>query len=216
MPPDDGDAVEPLINRINFQVQERVCVRADQPPACIGGFLAIAREQQSGARLADARLYACIRRILPAALQGDFYARGIVLRKAPRGEKTLLPESSGLYVKRKNQISAHPLKWLELVRISDETKRHKCANYHAAASFDEAPSICEHYSVSSTAARTSSGPRTLWGVITADRTHTSRKRHAECISVFRWSLRRHAHVETIGALLELQFCIAAQQADGLY
>jgi hypothetical protein len=49
----------------------------------------------------------------------------------------------------------------------------------------------------------------LGRVRTADFTHASRKDHAECISVFGWSLRRHPDMEAIGALVELQFRIAA-------
>jgi hypothetical protein len=49
----------------------------------------------------------------------------------------------------------------------------------------------------------------LGRVITADLTHASRKDHAECITVFGWSLRRHPDMEAIGALVELQFRIAA-------
>jgi hypothetical protein len=163
MPPDDGNAVEPLINRIHLQVQERVCVRADQPLACVRRLLASASEQQSGDGLAHARFHTLIRRILPTALQGDFHAGGIVLRsQATGGEKTLLPQFRGLYGKRKNQIPGHPLKWLEVFRIIDETKRHKCANCHGAASFDEASSICEHYAVPSTASQTSPARTRSW------------------------------------------------------
>ena len=46
-------------------------------------------------------------------------------------------------------------------------------------------------------------------VITTDLTHASSKGHAECISVFGWSLLRHPDMEAIGALVELQFRIAA-------
>src|SRR5579871_4060555 len=103
MPSDDRNAVEPLINRIHLQVQERVCVRADQPLACNGRFLARSREQQSGAGLAYARFHTWIWRVFSTALQGDFYTRGIVsLNQTTGGEKTLLPQFSGLYLKRKN------------------------------------------------------------------------------------------------------------------
>ncbi len=46
-------------------------------------------------------------------------------------------------------------------------------------------------------------------VITADITHASMEDDAKCISVFGWSLSRHPDVEAVGALVELQFRIAA-------
>jgi len=49
----------------------------------------------------------------------------------------------------------------------------------------------------------------LGRVITADITHASREDHAKCVRVLGWSLRRHPDVEAVGALLELQFRIAA-------
>src|SRR4029077_11126501 len=111
-------------------------------------------------------------------------------------------------VERKYQTSGHPLKWLEVFRISDETKRHKCANCHTAASVDEASSICEHTHTSQPPGhlRLAQG---LGRVIAADITHASREDHAKCISVFGWSLCRHPDVEAIGAQVELQFRIAA-------
>jgi hypothetical protein len=82
-----------------------VC-RADQPLACVCRLLATASEQQSGAGLAHARFHTLIRRILPAALQGDFHASGIVLlNEATEGrEDVFAAQFSGLYVKRKNKI----------------------------------------------------------------------------------------------------------------
>src|SRR5215472_15479683 len=103
MPPYDGNAVEALINRIHLQVQERVCVRADESLACARGLLAIASEQQSGAGLPHARFHTLIGRIFSAALQGDFDSRGtVLLHYAPRREKTFLAQFSTLYVERKN------------------------------------------------------------------------------------------------------------------
>src|SRR4029077_5009462 len=114
-----------------------------------------------------------------------------------------------LYVKRKNQIPGYPLKWLEIFLISDETKRHKCANCHAATSFDEASSICEHTQFRQRLPGHLRFAQGLGRVITADITHASREDHAKCISVFGWSLCRQPDVEAVRALVELQFRIAA-------
>ena len=46
-------------------------------------------------------------------------------------------------------------------------------------------------------------------VITADIIHASREDHAQCISVFVWSPSRQPDMEAVGALVELQFRIAA-------
>ena len=46
-------------------------------------------------------------------------------------------------------------------------------------------------------------------VMTVDLTHASWKGHAECISVFGWTLCRHPDMEAVRALVELKFCIAA-------
>jgi hypothetical protein len=101
------------------------------------------------------------------------------------------------------------LKWLEIFLISDETKRHKCANCHGAASFDEASSICEHDQFRQRCQDIIRFALRLGRAITADLTDASREDHAECISVSGWSLRRHPDMEAVGVLVELQFRIAA-------
>ncbi len=76
-------------------------------------------------------------------------------------------------------------------------------------SFDEASSICEHTQFVNRCADIIRLAHGLGRVITADRSHASTEDHSECISVFGWSLRRHPDMEAIGALVELQFRVAA-------
>ena len=142
-------------------------------------------------------------------MAGDFYARRIVFRGwAPGGEETLLPQFSGLYVKRKNHISGDPLKGLEVFRISGNAKRHKCADRHAAASFDEASRFVSIRS-SVNGCPGSSGRTRSWACHNCTVNHASREDQAKCISVFGWSLGRHSDMEPVGQLVELQFRIAA-------
>jgi hypothetical protein len=72
----------------------------------------------------------------------------------------------------------------------------------------KASSICEHTQFRQRMPRHLRLAQGLGRVMTAD-THASREDHAECISVFGWGLCRQTDVEAVGALVELEFRIAA-------
>lgn len=145
MPTDDGNPVESLIHRIHVQIQNRVCVRADQPLIYPRRLLAVAREQQSRARLAHTRFHTWIWRVFSAALQGDFDTRcAVLLVGMTGGYDAFLPQSSSIYVKREGQVSASPFEWPRIFLTGEEVRRHQCADSYGAGRFDEASSIREH------------------------------------------------------------------------
>lgn len=145
MPPDHGNAVESLINRLDLHIQERVCVRADKPFASSRGFLTIPREQQSSARLAHTRFHPLIGGVFPAALQCDFYTRGSVWLNLGGGwDNTLLAQFSSLHIKRKNQTSGPPLKGLQVCGINETRYGQESARGHGTPRSKESSPVYTH------------------------------------------------------------------------